>query len=1387
MDPSASRDVSKPVIMFLLLFAAVMIPLATPVSANPVETQILTFGDGSASVDLDLIANITDTSTSLALPRNVTVSGASMELAYSGSDTSPGQVAFSLDGDSTPEFAWTDVGLGDLGDQTTFSTGLASSSSNATPVWSPAGRLLMPSDATVDTGSLRVELHADLPSRFHAFGAIEDLEIGDLDGDGRDEVVLLTSNQSLANSARAVGVLDWNGTELNVTWTPTCSNGTTLGVGHISNGTTMDIVVHAPAASRSCHHQLQHGTLVHATFVDLSMGMQQAHLIDMDGDGFEDLVSRHQGGILSMRRWNATLGSHESNVTAQVNVNGTFDPAILAHSLSGRFLDALDQSLLIVDVTGEASVWNYTNGMLSGPFNTLSGLMTIETPPFAIDVNTSGLDELIVPSLSGTLTYATNGTTWSEATSPKSLMGNMTTCDLDADGVVELVEIESGSSDGNPATTEGRLNAHRAGNASIDVERHATRVGLSAPMDLRCGDLDGDGVAEHIVVGGEASLGLAVLTWHSVALDYDFDGLPDLEAEGYAGDGLSHPTLGVTDIAGNISTKVNQLLGTVPGVGNAWGVSIVGIDLQAKATGAAQVRVKDLELRYGVVLTIDAHPSASNLSSILNQQMTIGTGTLTLPMSWTSTRSGSFTLQNLLISHFPGAPQVDLPPVPNLTLIQTSPEVIIAWQNRSDFGNDLVDFRIVRMNGTDAFDPTSFATSMETEHMDSNIAFGMTYRYYVQSVHQFGVTSNWSEPLNVTIPYPPPPTAVTGLQVSDRPNDAGGALDLTWDAPSQAPSTYALHAISSTTAPALEAFGPDSLAVSLPGTSTGHVLLASETSASHPMVDGVSMWVAVLALDQWGRHTSTFAVVEGVPLNNTELATTIDLTVLGDGSEANGMPWLVKEGAFSVSAHLLRNGVPITNASLEATFTYRQGTHVLSGTTDAEGIWQVVNLTNASSLIEDLEDQLGELIIRVTYSGSNLASGQTLMPSTDARTAIVVIPATLTGPDRVEFDADSSSPSILDAVLTAAAGAQPQITGTEVGWTLGNESGTTTVAADGGVRIVVSAPVNGTVSWSLSPTSSIRLVGTPYAPMFVEIDGSVGPVDNGSENGSTNGTAVDLLPLTSTCDSLEIPLDAATNGSMTFEVECRLVNPNEVALTGEVTTPQPILVGASITITTTPTSFTVQAQGEVNLTARFVVASVIADLPVGDRSTTFTGTITDGPRSTTFDVTLGWSLSASTEDTTSTGGGVDLGPETTSSGNNGLIAIAGIGGLLVLSIIVGAVIVLRGDEDDEFDFEDEDDIVLERDVNTTPLPASFSLSEARDLARSGSLEREDTGAGDRALPSLFGEEEIVEVEASEAEDDGITVDEDGTEWYEDETGTWWYRESGMEDWAEYEA
>ena len=54
--------------------------------------------------------------------------------------------------------------------------------------------------------------------------------------------------------------------------------------------------------------------------------------------------------------------------------------------------------------------------------------------------------------------------------------------------------------------------------------------------------------------------------------------------------------------------------------------------------------------------------------------------------------------------------------------------------------------------------------------------------------------------------------------------------------------------------------------------------------------------------------------------------------------------------------------------------------------------------------------------------------------------------------------------------------------------------------------------------------------------------------------------------------------------------------------------------------------------------------------------------------------------------------------------------------------------------------------------------------------------------------SVEANEEYVEEEYSEyeeADDSGISVDEHGTEWYEDEVGVWWYREEGQDDWSEF--
>ena len=45
-----------------------------------------------------------------------------------------------------------------------------------------------------------------------------------------------------------------------------------------------------------------------------------------------------------------------------------------------------------------------------------------------------------------------------------------------------------------------------------------------------------------------------------------------------------------------------------------------------------------------------------------------------------------------------------------------------------------------------------------------------------------------------------------------------------------------------------------------------------------------------------------------------------------------------------------------------------------------------------------------------------------------------------------------------------------------------------------------------------------------------------------------------------------------------------------------------------------------------------------------------------------------------------------------------------------------------------------------------------------------------------------GESESYQDDTYETTEEGYSVDEDGTEWWEDENGQWWYRTTEMEDW-----
>ena len=63
---------------------------------------------------------------------------------------------------------------------------------------------------------------------------------------------------------------------------------------------------------------------------------------------------------------------------------------------------------------------------------------------------------------------------------------------------------------------------------------------------------------------------------------------------------------------------------------------------------------------------------------------------------------------------------------------------------------------------------------------------------------------------------------------------------------------------------------------------------------------------------------------------------------------------------------------------------------------------------------------------------------------------------------------------------------------------------------------------------------------------------------------------------------------------------------------------------------------------------------------------------------------------------------------------------------------------------------------------------------------------DDEDEAEATKRKIMVEEGIIDEGEEQDSDDGIEVDEDGVEWWEDEEGQWWYRPQDEEDWYAYE-
>ena len=169
-------------------------------SANPASGVIDTFADGSASLTVQTDSTA-PTTVNLTLQRNSTIGGASFHITYDVNDPSPGSLTVDLDSDGQYEWHLGSTGDGRVGEQIVFSNGATSTtvSANGNQTWLPAGSWRLPTSAQMSSSEITVGFSPDLGAQFSGIGAVADLQVGDMDGDGIEDPIFLVQEHTAAN------------------------------------------------------------------------------------------------------------------------------------------------------------------------------------------------------------------------------------------------------------------------------------------------------------------------------------------------------------------------------------------------------------------------------------------------------------------------------------------------------------------------------------------------------------------------------------------------------------------------------------------------------------------------------------------------------------------------------------------------------------------------------------------------------------------------------------------------------------------------------------------------------------------------------------------------------------------------------------------------------------------------------------------------------------------------------------------------------------------------------------------------------------------------------------------------------------------------------------
>lgn len=1375
------RRYSPVLVMLLLVGSCIPIGLVT---ASGESTTINTFSGGLATVDVALQGGVTNSSASIDAPRNVTFTTASFEIGVDESYTSPGQVWIDFDEDGVFEWEFASPGYGDIGHQNQFYDGNDWYVSSVNSGTSSAPGIMLPSSAALQSSNLNVSFSPQAGGGFYAIGEYQEVIESDHDNDGNLEPVFLSNIQS--NFSTSIIWADWNPNSGITTSTPiqTCDNASSISVGDINGDGDDDIVAFAHNSGMACVHMANGSSYDPLQNSSVTNGLISAELGDINSDGVAEIISINSGGMLSYQSWNNSTGlNYVSNQSVSMNGSAGM-PAGLSTLYVDDFFGTGNISALIMDQTGHWTLWQDFNGMWGGPITKFDDIRQGE---ILSDLDGDGDIDMVGLNDQGYAFRINDGSKW-DLTSFQGQIDllNSTIADFDNDGDLDLMSPNSGVSDGVASTIEGNITLRTINATNVSAVSTLELEPWSVPKSIITMDLDGDGVLEHVVAAGESSRGVFIGGWHSIELDADGDSNIEMSRNGYAGDssnGLDPLTM-IDDMNG-IKDDLSVLISNQPTSVDGFGISMVNYSMNMKTTGDGDFNFTNMDIGYDCTFYVSPNPHVSgNLTNVLNQGMTAGTGNYTISIPVNSSKAGVISLTNIAANHVPGAPNLSLPITPTLTLESATSELIsIAWNDPVEFGLDFVEFEIFRLESANATVDliNVYNSTRDNQSTDSNITVGSTYWYLVRSVHTFGIASNLSNVLQVTVPYPSPPSAISGLKLEDVESDQGGELVFSWNHTQDEFTNY-------------EVYLETSEFTSISGLNPIMNISASLNSTLiSNLTDGEEYWASVVAVDQYGNKTTAVTSVgPAYPRNDDPSTVNLQLDVSSETSL--GAP-------FNLGVTAEVEGVPTTPpGAITISMETSTGSYLIAND------WNSINLSDFSELVSFAGDIGGEVTFWANYSGdAGDEQNRPIAAASTSATTTVTVSANFDASESVyELDWENETSVRVDLVALYQ-GQQPMLEGASFTWTAyNNTTGTSNsgseVISNGFKQFIVTFSEPGTLFVNLTSPTWID-AGTNSLEIPLVLYGSLTEENDTEDNQTvvTPWTPETMLDVTLDCGQIVI------DPSIDQEFDCVISNPNnytiDVSLEADGWSQwddfilfEPTAGQSEFTLADSEAnSIEIRVEILQNLSENGLLSGLIQiDLRQGPTDYT-----SPGDKPLTFDVQ--WTLKGedpvvvppsddnNTNQTKNT-------PTDSSSGNTMMI-VAGLGGVAVLGLVIFIVLRIRNSDMDDWE---EDDLDFEPEVEDSgrvskPLPVGVALDEFEDKTIvDDSPDRPDI------ISDFDEEDEYEEYEEEQPEEDaethyeddseddsGITVDEHGTEWYEDEIGVWWFRDPGDEDWSEF--